>query len=100
MNKMKLLMLLSMLAVSSISGHVQSAEKIKTIQLQVDGMVSNACPVILKSVVNKIDGVQYVEANLADHSAIVRYDSEKTTERAIQQKIYDQAGFLTEIQQP
>lgn len=74
-----------------------SAGKVKTIQLQVEGMVSNACPVILKSVVNKIEGVQYVEANLENHSAVVRFDPEKTTESIIQEKIHDQAGFSTKI---
>ena len=65
--------------------------------LKVEGMISNACPIILRSAARKIDGVKFVAANLADHSAIIDYDPTTTTLADVQQHILNKTGFNTKL---
>ena len=69
----------------------------RVVELQVDGMYMDTCPVLLKSAVRKIRGVKNVEASLEDKSATIEFDSEMTSVEMIQDVIRDQAGFTTAL---
>lgn len=69
----------------------------KVVSLSVDGMFSDACPVLLKSAVRKIKGVKNVEANLENKSARIEFDEAQTTLENIQATIKSAVGFNTEI---
>ena len=68
---------------------------VKTVELGVEGMISNACPVILRSAIEDMDGVNKVDASLENHSAIIEFDAEKISLATIQKIIKEKAGFDT-----
>ncbi len=65
--------------------------------LNVDGMVSESCPVLLTSALKRVDGVHHVEASYASHSATVEYDPQRVSLDEIRRTIKRQAGFDTAI---
>lgn len=73
------------------------AAEFRQVTLQVDGMTSPTCPVLLKSAVSKIKGVKRVDASLASHSATIEYDEHQTNLDQIRDAIEFQAGFGTEM---
>lgn len=68
---------------------------IQTVELGVEGMISNACPVILRSAIEDMDGVKKVDASLENHSAIIEYDAEQVSLSTLQKTIKEKAGFDT-----
>lgn len=73
------------------------AAEYKLVTLQVNGMTTPTCPVLLKSAVSKIKGVKRVEASIEHHSATIEYDDNLTDLVQIQDTIEFQAGFTTDI---
>lgn len=69
----------------------------KVVRLNVTGMTSPTCPVLLKSAVRKINGVKNVAASLENNSATIEYDEKVTTLEKIQDTIAQQVGFGTDI---
>ena len=80
---------------SSFSAMAQQPER--TVDLQVEGMISASCPVLLKSAVGKIKGVKKVEASLKDKTAKIEYDESQTSLKEIQDTIKAKVGFNTKI---
>lgn len=69
----------------------------KLVNLSVEGMFSNTCPILLKSAVSKIKGVKTVEASLENKSAKIEFDENITSLKNIQETIKTQVGFSTEL---
>lgn len=78
-------------------GNVYAEGTTKTVFLSVEGMTSNACPVILRSAVKHLDGVKRVDASLEGHSANVEFDEKLVSIEKIQETIEYQAGFTTYV---
>jgi mercuric ion binding protein len=55
----------------------------KTITLAVPGMDCAACPVIVKSSLEGVPGVEKVVVSFAEKQAVVTFDDEKTTPSAL-----------------
>lgn len=54
----------------------------KTI-IGVEGMSCGHCSASVKSIIEELDGVESAEVLLADHKAIVEFDTDQTTSQAI-----------------
>ena len=65
--------------------------------LHVDGMVGEACPVLITSALKRVDGIHHVEASYATHSASVEYDANRIGLDQIRDTIRSRAGFETEV---
>lgn len=76
-----------------------NAAEFRQVTLQINGMTSPTCPVLLKSAVSKIQGVKRVDASLESHSATIEYDEHQTNLAQIRDAIEFQAGFGTEIKE-
>lgn len=63
------------------------SEKIFETQFQVTGMTCAACSARIEKVLNKMDGVEEANVNLALEKATIRFNSEKVNPSDIQQKI-------------
>ena len=51
----------------------------RTITLHVDGMTCDACPLIVKGTLSKVDGVKQVSVSAARKTAAVTFDDARTT---------------------
>lgn len=80
---------------SSTGAYAQNNTKV--VNLHVDGMYTDTCPVLLKTAVARIRGVKNVEASLEGNSATIEFDDSITSVETIQHVIKDQAGFITEL---
>jgi mercuric ion binding protein len=69
----------------------------KTATLQIQGMVSKSCPVLVKAAVGKIAGVRKVDATYEKRSATVQYDPARTSTAKIQAVLKDQVGFDSKV---
>jgi copper chaperone CopZ len=65
--------------------------------LQVEGMVGEACPVLITSALGRVEGVRHVEASYDTHSATVDYDAAQVSLEQIRDTILRQAGFRTRV---
>jgi len=52
---------------------------LRVVTLQVEGMISPACPVLLKSAVVDIDGVKNIQPSLETRSATIEFDEEQAS---------------------
>lgn len=64
-----------------MSPAAEAAEK--TITLAVPGMDCAACPVIVKSSLEAVPGVEKVVVSFAEKNAVVTFDDQKTTPKAL-----------------
>ena len=55
----------------------------QTVTLSVIGMTCAACPVTIKKVLNKVEGVENIKVNLEKKEALVTFDDAKTTVEAL-----------------
>jgi len=55
----------------------------QTVTLSVTGMTCAACPVTIKKVLNKVEGVENIKVNLEKKEALVTFDDAKTTVEAL-----------------
>lgn len=90
----KILIVITFWCSLAISAH---AGDNNVVQLQIDGMVSATCPVLLKSAVQKIAGVKRVDASLENNTATIEFDANLTSLRNIRDVIEQQAGFGTHL---
>lgn len=72
--------------------------KSKVVSLQVSGMISKTCPVLLKSAVRRLKGVKNVSASLENKSATIEFDEKQVSLEKIQDTIEEQVGFSTKLQ--
>lgn len=66
--------------------------KQKEVTLQVTGMTCAACSARIEKVLNKMDGVEEANVNLATEKATVHFDSSQTSEKDIVEKI-ERVGY-------
>mgnify|MGYP001563521812 CR=1 FL=1 len=98
--RLQLVPILIFLAAAVMPGNLPAQENAshnKIVHLHIDGMLTPQCPSILKSAVRKIIGVQTVEASLSKNSAVIEFDTRKTSIEKIQQVIKIQAGFSSRL---
>jgi len=55
----------------------------KTVTLSVPGMNCAACPITIKKVLSKIDGVSVIEVSAKAREVVVTYDDAKTNVQAL-----------------
>lgn len=102
---MKALFLITLLSVGAASAlHAPATARAEeprpasaTLKLEVLGMVTPNCPVLVKKAVGAIDGVEKVEASLEKHSATVTYRPDRTSPEQIRRVIKDRVGFDTRV---
>lgn len=61
----------------------------KEISLQVTGMTCAACATRIEKGLNKLDGVEEANVNLALEKSIIKYNPEKLGEQDFEKKIQD-----------
>jgi len=65
---------------------------VETIRLDVQNMICPACPITVKSSLEKLPGVSTLEVDLAEKMAIVTYDPNKADPEALT-KATTKAGY-------
>jgi len=55
----------------------------KTVILSVPGMTCAACPITVKTALNKVDGVSKVDVSYPDREAVVTFDDNRTSVGAL-----------------
>ncbi|MEW9668069.1 heavy metal translocating P-type ATPase [Ammoniphilus sp. 3BR4] len=65
----------------------QDAQQLEKVTLPVEGMTCAACVNRIEKVLNKVDGVQEANVNIANEKASITFDPNKTNIDAIMQKI-------------
>ena len=68
----------------------------KMAQLEVSGMSCSLCPLTVRKALERVPGVLDAKADLATHSAQVRYDPDKVSAEALAKAVSD-AGFPTKV---
>jgi len=69
------------------------------VTLSVPDMNCAACPITIKKVLSKMDGVSQIEVSAKTHQAVVTYDDTKTTVQAITSATAD-VGFPSTVIAP
>jgi len=64
------------------SGAIATA-KLETCQIAVEGMTCATCPIQVRTVMSRVDGVRDVDVSLKNKSATVDYDPTRTTPEKI-----------------
>lgn len=67
----------------------ESKAQLKETDIQIAGMTCAACANRIEKVLNKIDGIETANVNLALERANITFDPEKTNLQAVEQKIKD-----------
>ena len=86
---------LAFISLSLISS-VAIATDEKSTTLDVQGMTCASCPVTVKQVLKKVPGVADVSVDLKSHSALVKFDAEKTQPAQLAKAVSDY-GFPTTV---
>jgi copper chaperone CopZ len=73
------------------------APALRSVTLEITGMVTKNCPVLVKQAVSRIEGVVAVEASLETKTAQVRFDPSKTSPEQIRRVIKDRVGFDAKV---
>lgn len=60
---------------------------IKQTSYKITGMTCAACSARIEKVINKMDGVEEANVNLALEKSVIKYDPEKVTEEDFEKKI-------------
>jgi len=64
--------------------------------LAVEHMNCATCPVIVKTALNKLDGVESVQVSMADKTVRVEFDNEKLSEAELAETVTN-AGFPAKV---
>lgn len=91
----KILELLVCFFIISTSPALYAEGELQSLSLNVKGMQTASCPVLLKTSLNKVAGVKRVDASLAKHHAQIAYDADVISAQEIQAIIKDKTGFTT-----
>src|SRR6266852_5141875 len=70
-----------LVSIAVLSAPVWAATK--TVALNVPGMTCPACPITIKKVLNKVQGVSQVDVNYENKQAVVTFDDTKTDIKAL-----------------
>ncbi|WP_292533640.1 mercury resistance system periplasmic binding protein MerP [Methylocystis sp.] len=88
----KLAVMIALAAVFSAPAWAAS----QTVTLSVSGMTCAACPITVKKVLSKVEGVQAAEVSYEKKEAVVTYDDAKTSIGALT-KATEGAGYPSEL---
>jgi mercuric ion binding protein len=88
----KLAVMIALAAVFSAPAWAAS----QTVTLSVSGMTCAACPITVKKVLSKVEGVQVAEVSYEKKEAVVTYDDAKTSIGALT-KATEEAGYPSEL---
>ena len=72
-----------------------TAAATRAIKLDVQGIDCASCPIIVKQVHSKVFGVSDVKVNLKSHSAIVKFDPDKTQPELLAKAVSEYGYPLT-----
>ena len=89
MKKGLLLLLSAFIAAAPLSGTAGASQ---TVTLEVKNMTCAACPITVKKAINQVPGVVSATVEYESRTAIVTYDSSKTSVEAITKATAD-AGY-------
>ncbi|MDO8438564.1 MAG: mercury resistance system periplasmic binding protein MerP [Nitrosomonadaceae bacterium] len=70
----------------------------KTVTLSVPGMTCAACPITVKKVLNKVEGVSKTDVSFKQREAVVTFDDTKTTAAALIEATKN-AGYPSSLKQ-
>ncbi len=70
----------------------------KTVTLSVPGMTCAACPITVKKVLNKVEGVSKADVSFEQREAVVTFDDTKTTAAALTEATKN-AGYPSSLKQ-
>lgn len=87
------------LALAALAAPQPASAEPRTVVLSVPDMVSPACPVLARKALQKVDGVQEVQASLERKQAVVVFDDRKTSVDKLV-KATKHAGFPKTRAQP
>lgn len=79
------------------AAHADDEAKTRTVTFDVVGMVSDACPVLVKQALRRVDGVKRVDASAKTKTVQVEYLPSRTSPKAIQKVIKDKTGFDAKV---
>ena len=65
------------------------SSEIKETSLQITGMTCAACATRIEKGLNKMDGVEEANVNLALEKSLIKYDPEKLSNQDFEKKIQD-----------
>lgn len=68
----------------------------KTVTLEVSNMTCSTCPITVKKALNKVKGVNKVDASFEKKEAVVTFDDDKTTVKALT-KATEDAGYPSHV---
>lgn len=86
---------LTFIAATLISTAAMAIDE-KSTTLDVQGMTCASCPITVKQVLKKVPGVGDVSVDLKSHSALVRFDADKTQPALLAKAVTD-FGFPTTV---
>lgn len=75
------------------TAHAEDVDATAVVVLEIQGMVTPACPTLVKAAVGKLEGVRKVEASLETKRARIEYEPAKVSPKKIRAVIKDQVGF-------
>jgi copper chaperone CopZ len=96
---MRNLILLAVVLAFSMSAQsfAQTKDQLATCKLKVTGMTCGGCESAVKLAARRVDGVKTVTASAKSGTAVVSYDSSKTSPEAIAKAITTHSGFKAEV---
>lgn len=68
----------------------------KTVTLSIPSMYCEMCPITVKKALNKVQGVNKVDASFEKKEAVVTFDDDKTTVKALT-KATEDAGYPSHV---
>jgi copper chaperone CopZ len=100
MKTLKLMTFLSLACITFAQAPAPAAAdepQTTTVTLEILGMVTPNCPVLVEAAVGKVDGVKEVDASLKKKNARITYDAARTSAEAIRRVIKDRVGFDSRV---
>jgi copper chaperone CopZ len=85
------------LTAGQVSAGDEPDSEVETAAFNVDGMTCGGCEVAVRRVVNKLDGIETVEASHEEGTATVTYHPEEVTPEQIVEAI-ETLGYEAELQ--
>ncbi len=73
----------NLIAIALVAATLPAYASSKTVTLSVPDMNCTACPITIKKVLSKIDGVSAIEVSARAREAVVTFDDTKTNVKAL-----------------
>ena len=69
----------------------------RDVVLLIEGMRTNACPVLVKAALSKLEGIERFAADVEKKTVAIRYDQARVSVEEIQNAIKLEAGFDSKV---